>query len=85
MLFYSALHYVEAFLMTKIPVYRDHQLRDSDMRRWGETRAVYTPYARLKKAASEARYEGTQFRPVDFGEFEECHRRVRDAMLAAVR
>ena len=84
MLFYSALHYVEAFLMTKTPSYRDHLLREPEMRRWEQTRAIYEPYSRLKKAAHEARYEGTPFRPQDVGEFERCHRRVRDAILKAL-
>ncbi|MBI2218868.1 MAG: hypothetical protein HYU51_16405 [Candidatus Rokubacteria bacterium] len=84
MLFYSALHYVEAFLVTKSTAYRDHLLRAPEMRRHPETRAIFTQYETLKKAAHEARYEGTPFQPSDVGRFEGCHNIVRDAMVRAV-
>lgn len=82
--FYSALHYVEAFLVTKSALYRDHLLRDQEMRRHDETRAIYDQYDILRKAAQEARYEATPFQPSDVARFEACHRSVRDAMLKAL-
>jgi hypothetical protein len=54
------------------------------MRRWDESRAIFQPYSRLRKASEEARYEGTLFRPSDVVEFERLHRLVRDAMLRAI-
>ena len=48
-LFYSALHYVEAFLVTKSRQYRDHVNRDPEMGRWEATKAVREPYNKLRK------------------------------------
>lgn len=84
MLFYSALHYVEAFLMTKSAMYRDHSMRQAEMRKWPETRAIDAVYNRLKKAGHEARYDGTLFRPGDVPALEQHHHTVRDAMLRAL-
>src|SRR5687767_13445874 len=83
-LFYSALHYVEAFLVTKSTQYRDHTHRDLEMGRWAETRAIRKEYSILKKAAHEARYEGTPFRPADVADFVKYHTTIRDAMLQAL-
>ncbi len=80
-LFYSALHYVEAFLVTRSAAYRDHTIRDQAMEKETETRAIRATYNRLKKAAHEARYEGTPFRPTDVAEFERLHQMVKRAIL----
>ena len=84
MLFYSALHYVEAFLTKKSAVYRDHQGREGTMRRWEETRRIFAQYDVLRKAAHEARYEGSFFRPADVAGYQRLHDAVRDEMLKAV-
>jgi hypothetical protein len=70
--------------MTRSAVYRDHILRDPEMRRHPETRAIFGAYDQLKKAAHEARYEATPFRDADVPRFQEFHRTIRDAMLAAL-
>lgn len=83
-LFYSALHYIEAFLVTRSAAYRDHTIRDQAMEREPETQGIRPTYNRLRKAAHEARYEGTPFRPGDVGEFEKMHDTIRRAMLRAL-
>jgi hypothetical protein len=83
-LFYSALHYVEAFLVTRSVAYRDHTYRDLAMEREPETQPIRATYNRLKKAAHEARYEGTVFRPGDVGEFQKMHETIRRSVLRAL-
>jgi hypothetical protein len=54
------------------------------MRRWDATRKIFEPYSRLRKAAHEARYDGTLFRPADVAEYVRCHDTVRQEMLKAL-
>lgn len=83
-LFYSALHYVEAFLVTRSTAYRDHIRRDPAMEREPETRPIRATYNRLRKAAHEARYDATPFRPGDVAEFEKLHDTAKRAMVSAL-
>ena len=82
--FYSALHYVEAFLVTKSAVYRNHDLRRAEMRRHEETRAILADYQQLHEAAGEARYEGTPFIGRNLTELEPVFLRVKAAMRQAL-
>jgi len=82
--FYSALHYVEAFLVTKSAAYRDHDLRRSEMRRHAETTRVVVAYHQLHKAAKEARYDGTPFTQKDLDELEPMFLQVKSTMRQAL-
>ena len=82
--FYSALHYVEAFLVTKSAVYRNHDLRRAEMRRHEETRAILADYQQLHEAAGEARYEGTPFIERNLTDLEPVFLRVKAAMRQAL-
>jgi hypothetical protein len=83
-MFYSALHYVEAYLTKTDRTYRDHTTRRESMRRIPETAAILPAYHRLYKASREARYDGTPFRPQDVADHEAFFREVKGAMRKAL-
>lgn len=65
-LFYSALHYIDAYLATT--GYLDpgtHPERLRLIRSNAVTRAVYREYSRLKNYSENARYYGARFTPID--------------------
>ena len=84
-LFYCALHYVEAFLVTKNGDYRNHDFRRNEMKRHAETSAILVAYHQLQKAADEARYEGTEFRQADIDGYQPLFEQVKSAMRRAVQ
>ena len=86
MQFYIALHYVEAFLLTRKPrTWRRHEDRFIAMHDLPETRAVEVPFERLYKASREARYDGTPFTAADISrEIEPLYRAVRLSMRSAL-
>lgn len=82
--FYIALHYVEAFLVTKSRRRRDHLERAEAMEHHPETRAIENAYHRLYKFSREARYEGTPFTDDDLRHIEPLYLSVRQAMRSAL-
>jgi hypothetical protein len=55
-LFYSALHYVEAYLATKGIHFRRHKLRDSWIYRDAALKPIYIDYRELQTESEDARY-----------------------------
>jgi len=57
--FYSALHYVEAFLACKpIPIHsRNHEVRDDNIQRDALLTRIYDDYRQLKDDSHNARYD----------------------------
>jgi len=55
-LFYSALHYIEAYFACRGRHSGDHRARDSDIWRDTSLQGLYTPYSELKNASTTARY-----------------------------
>jgi hypothetical protein len=61
MLFYSAVHYVDAFLAGKNVHPPDHGSRDSAIENNASISAIYNDYRRLKDRSTKARYEIANF------------------------
>lgn len=68
MLFYAAMHYVEAYLARSGVHMRSHTTRDTVMSRDATLRRIYKEYAELKFFAYNARYEFLGFKPADVTE-----------------
>ena|SRR5437879_869497 len=61
-LFYTALHYVDAYLATEGHVDPgDHDARDTLMKDFAPTRAIWREYCRLKNHSRSARYYAVRF------------------------
>ena len=56
MLFYAAVHYIEAFLAGKNLRSLSHKDRDDEVQRNGSLAPIYSDYRRLKDKSREARY-----------------------------
>jgi hypothetical protein len=63
MLFYSALHYIDAFLAGKNVHPMNHKQRDEEIERNGSLSGIYGAYRRLKDLVRAARYEIPNFAP----------------------
>ncbi|MFZ0298040.1 MAG: hypothetical protein WAM13_06790 [Candidatus Sulfotelmatobacter sp.] len=59
--FYTALHYVEAYLATKRIHSGSHPVRDSNINRDSVLRAIYPDYRELKDESRAARYDVVPF------------------------
>ena len=85
-LFYSALHYVDAYLARQgheDP--GDHDMRDTLMRNYPVTRAVWNEYRRLKSFSRSARYYAARFKPGEvtglrLGSLEPIKDRIRSVL-----
>jgi hypothetical protein len=65
-LFYTALHYVDAYLARQGHVDPgDHDTRDNLMKDFPATRAIWREYCRLKNHSRSARYYAARFSKVD--------------------
>jgi len=64
-MFYSALHYIEAYFATLKMHSPDHRIRDSAIRRDRKISAVYNDYSELKNFSINARYYFHPFTPAD--------------------
>lgn len=64
-MFYSAVHYVEAYLATQGIHSVDHRARDSDIQRKPQLKSLYVPYNELKNHSINARYMTTRFTAAD--------------------
>jgi hypothetical protein len=63
MLFYAALHYIDAFLAGKSVHPMNHKQRDEKIERNGSLSGIYGAYRRLKDLSRAARYEIPNFPP----------------------
>lgn len=61
MIFYAAMHHVEAYFFTQGVHNQLHPTRDSAIQRDNKIKAVWRAYARLKDASEHARYESAFF------------------------
>lgn len=65
-LFYAALHYVDAYLAKQGHADPgDHDTRDDLIRQFADTRLVWREYSRLKSFSRSSRYYGARFRKAD--------------------
>ncbi len=65
MLFYAAMHYVEAYLSKSNVHLRSHTTRDNAISRDSRLRKIYKEYADLKFYGYNARYEYYGFKRED--------------------
>jgi hypothetical protein len=56
LLFYTALHYVDAFLATKLMIPGSHVERDKCLRMVSQLKPLYYDYCHLKNSSHNARY-----------------------------
>lgn len=84
MLFYSALHYIDAFLAGKNTHPRDHQARDSAIENNGTISVLYNDYRRLKDGSRSARYDFPAFQRNDLSRFDQRFARVKSFILERV-
>lgn len=68
-LFYAALHYVEAYLAKSNIHLRSHTTRDNAMSRDASLRRVFREYSDLKFYGYNARYEFSTFRATDVTDY----------------
>ena len=65
-LFYAAVHYVEAYLAIKMNVHlRSHTTRDTYVGRLADLKKIFSAYQHLKFYGYNARYEVCGFTPQD--------------------
>jgi uncharacterized protein (UPF0332 family) len=62
-LFYSALHYVDAYLATKSQHPFNHRKRDWRLTKEQKLKNIYSYYVELKNRSEDARYKIVQFPP----------------------
>lgn len=85
-LFYSALHYVDAYLAKEgIVDPGGHDSRDEFVRRYPTTRAIWPQYRRLKSFSMSARYYAARFargevKGLERGSFEPIKRQISTAL-----
>lgn len=87
LMFYIALHYVDAYLakVHKIDDPGDHAERDRLVAEKNHTRTLYGTYMRLKSRSVQARYYCSDFDPAELEKLRNADLRlIRDRMLAAV-
>ena len=74
-LFYSLLHYLDAFLAQRQPSRhpRSHAERDDEVGRSGQLTQVWQFYRRLKDESRNARYEVPSFTPASVRQLEQSN------------
>ena len=82
MLFYAALHYIDAFLVGKNFHPIDHENRDSEIHRNGSLTDIYRDYRRLKDMSREARYNIANYTSVHLETAKNKLARIRQHLSA---
>lgn len=83
-MFHIAMHYVDAFLATKMSQVTAHGDRWAKMASLPETRVLGATMMTLYNDAKEARYEGGEYAPLDLGPIRKRYLTVRTAMRSAL-
>jgi uncharacterized protein (UPF0332 family) len=83
MLFYAALHYIDAFLAGKNLHPLNHSLRDEEIEKNGSIAEVYRDYRRLKDMSRAARYEIANFNADSLAKAEARLAKIKDFLSAA--
>ncbi len=86
-LFYSGLHYVEAYFATRGVHSADHRTRDSAVQRDVSIKQLYNDYSELKNFSINARYYMVAFTPDDVrdlqGRLESIRRHITPYLTVA--
>lgn len=83
--FYSALHYVEAYLATKTPPVHspDHRARDDEFVRDPVLSQIFAEYSDLKNDSTNARYQVYSVSPIDITKYAiPNHTRIKSYILS---
>jgi hypothetical protein len=84
-LFYAALHYVDAYLATK-PIHPpSHDFRDSEIENNGSLSPIYNDYRRLKDKSVAARYEIANFHRSQFPPIKARFDKIKVLVLSKLR
>lgn len=82
MLFYAALHYIDAFLAGKQMHPLNHESRDEEVERNGTLTTIFKDYRRLKDWSREARYGIADYSLDTLRRAEERLRRIQGHILS---
>jgi hypothetical protein len=85
-LFYSAVHYVEAYFTRRGLGYHMHTARNSAIGRDVALRPIYDDYRELQNFSRDARYERPtgSFRTADIVYLKECLERIKGVVMPLV-
>ncbi len=83
-LFYSAVHYVDAFLAGKNYHPRNHDARDAEIENNGSITGIYRDYRRLKDQSEAARYEIANFHKSQLPKIEAKFKNVKEHILKMI-
>lgn len=82
-LFYTALHYIEAYFAQVGTHHRDHQTRDDSIYKDPKTKPIYRTYSKLKSYGHNARYYVYAFDETDI-KYAESHLATIKAHLSGL-
>jgi hypothetical protein len=81
-LFYAAVHYVEAYLAMQLGIHaRSHTMRDNYVAKDANLRKIYSSYQHLKYFGYNARYEVFRFTVRDIQEATNCLADIKTKLL----
>lgn len=84
-LFYSALHYIDAYFALTHVHPRDHDKRDAAIEKNGTLTEIYRDYRRLKDVSEDARYDAAGFDRSKFMEMDTRFTRIKQLVQARIR
>ena len=84
-LFYSALHYIDAYLAGKLQHPPDHTARDSQVSSNASLADIYRDYRFLKDKSEEARYNIANFHKSQLPKIEDRFKKIRAHVLSKIR
>jgi hypothetical protein len=81
-LFYAAVHYVEAYLGVRLGLHaRSHTMRDNYVAKDANLRKIYSSYQHLKYFGYNARYEVFRFTVIHIQEATNCLADIKTKLL----
>lgn len=84
-MFYTALHYVEAYLATKRIHSGSHPIRDSNINRDSVLRAIYPDYRDLKDESRTARYDVVKFSEQDVKDMQKNLETIKKVIVPHIK
>lgn len=84
-IFYSALHYIEAYFVTYRKGYNNHYSRSSAIQNDPRIRSLYDDYRKLEDLSREARYDAASFNKGDLVSAKEFKENIRQAVEALLK
>jgi hypothetical protein len=81
-LFYSSLHYIEAYFVSRKRGFNNHHSRASGIQNDPVIRSLYTDYRTLENLSREARYDASPFNAGDWKLTTESFENIEKAIKA---